>query len=360
MKPRVLVAALDWGLGHATRMVPVIQALVARGIHPVLASSGPALEFLRAEFPGLELRELPSYGVRYPVHGNLLMQVFAQSWKVLSAIRREHDQLEDWCKQEIFHLIISDHRYGCHNRFVRSVFIGHQLSIPVTGFWRLFRGAINLIHWRMIRRFDAVWVPDLPDRRLSGELSYAEINDLRFIGPLSRFTTSPAGHPQKYAIMAIVSGPDPQRSAFASLIEEQLVALDAPCLLLTGAPGSGSVARVRGKVEVLPHLDSTAFAAAMRSSGHVLSRSGYTSLMDYAAVGIRPWFVPTPGMPEQEYLARRLQASGIAPYQDQRKFSLKEFLEDPRVWKGFPAESHDGLLEQALRSEPALADYQVG
>ncbi|MFM9076036.1 MAG: glycosyltransferase [Bacteroidota bacterium] len=360
MKPRVLVAVLDWGLGHATRIVPLIRALMARGIRPVVASSGQALEFLRREFPKLEIRELPAYGVRYPIYGNLLLQVFAQSWQVLRAIRKEHDCLNDWCKQKSFDLIISDHRYGCHNKEVRSVFIGHQLSIPVTGFWRLFSGAINRIHWSMIRRFDVIWVPDHPDRRLSGALSCADLHPLKFIGPLSRFSPSAEDVHKKYAVMAIVSGPDPQRSAFAERAEEQLAALDAPCLLVTGEPGSGSGVRKRGNLEILPHLDSAAFAAALRSSGHVLSRSGYTSLMDYAALGIRPWLVPTPGMPEQEYLARRLQAEGIAPYQDQRNFSVKKFLDDPGTWSGFSAESQGGLLEQALRSEPALADYQVG
>lgn len=360
MTPRVLVAVLDWGLGHATRTVPVIRALIARGIRPVLASSGPALEFLRREFPELESRALPSYGVRYPVHGNLLLHVFAQSWRVLRAIRQEHNLLKAWCKKEKFDLIISDHRYGCHNKNVRSVFIGHQLSIPVTGFWRIFSTAINQIHWSMIRRFDAVWVPDYPDRRLSGALSCANLRNLQFIGPLSRFTSDTTDHKRKYAIMAIVSGPDPQRTAFAELAEEQLAALDSPCLLLTGEPGSAFGVRIRGKLEIMPHLDSAEFEAAIRSSGHVLSRSGYTSLMDYAALGIRPWLVPTPGMPEQEYLAWRLKAEGIAPCQEQRNLSVKKFLDDPRVWSGFPAEPRGGLLEHALRSEPALADYKVG
>ncbi len=359
MSRKVLVAVLDWGLGHATRIVPVIHSLMDRGIHPVLASSGQALEFLRREFPALEVRELPAYGVRYPLKGDLLLMVFAQTWQVLQGIRREHELVNRWCREEKFDLVISDHRYGCRCNKVRSVFIGHQLSIPVSGGWRIFRGIIDRIHWSMIRKFDAVWVPDHPDRRLSGDLSKGPFNKIVFIGPLSRFHGPRVTPSVRYMVMAIVSGPDPQRSAFATIVAAQLEALDAPCLLVTGEPGRATNVQVRGKLEIVPHLDSNPFADAICASRHVLSRSGYSSLMDYAVLGIRPWLVPTPGQPEQEYLARRLQSDGIAPYQDQDKFSVLRFMDRAEKWTGFPPEAPSGLLEAALDAEPGIGGCQV-
>jgi len=358
MSRKVLVGVLDWGLGHSTRIVPVIQALTSRGFQTVMASSGPALELLRMEFPNSDVRELPSYDIRYPRHGNLLLMVFSQALRVLRRIQQEKATVEAWCREEPFVMIISDHRFGCRSERIRSVFIGHQLSIPVTGFWRLFGWVINRIHWSLIGKFDAVWVPDYPDRRLSGDLSRAGLDNLKFIGPLSRLRI-PFNIPEKYyRVVAVISGPDPLRKHFVRKVAGELESLNAPCLLVTGEPGQ-EFKQVHGKLEIVPHLDAKQLADVMLSADHVLSRSGYTSLMDYATLGINPWLVPTPGQPEQEYLARRLSSMRIAPFQYEADFSLKRFMEEGTDWSGFRPETSGELLDAVLDGEAALNRFQV-
>ena len=284
--------------------------------------------------------------------------VFAQTWRVVRGIRRERKIVEAWCRRERFELIIADHRFGCRSSFVRSVFIGHQLSIPVSGWWKPFSGIINRIHWSMISGFDTIWVPDYPDRRLSGDLSRADLLKIEFIGPLSRFRRPLKFSSRRYCVVAVVSGPDPMRRHFVEQVAHQLEALDEPTLLITGEPGNQSGPVHREKLEILPHLDSDAFSEVLLSAGHVLSRSGYSSLMDYAVLGIKPWLVPTPGQPEQEYLASRLSNEHIAPFQQQHELSVNELLKDQRPWTGFSPETSGRLLDDVFDREPALKRFQ--
>lgn len=64
-KKTILVAPLHWGLGHATRCVPVIRELLKHNYDVLLGSDGAALELLRKEFPKLPFVELPSYEISY-------------------------------------------------------------------------------------------------------------------------------------------------------------------------------------------------------------------------------------------------------------------------------------------------------
>ena len=66
---RILVAPLNWGLGHATRCIPIIRALLEQGHQPLIASDGVALALLRKEFPSLPFFELSSYKVSYAEKG---------------------------------------------------------------------------------------------------------------------------------------------------------------------------------------------------------------------------------------------------------------------------------------------------
>ncbi len=47
---KILVAPLNWGLGHATRCIPIIEALENNGYVPIIASDGVALEMLKKNF----------------------------------------------------------------------------------------------------------------------------------------------------------------------------------------------------------------------------------------------------------------------------------------------------------------------
>lgn len=338
---KILFAVLDWGLGHASRSTPVIRALLSHGCTVVLASSGRAALWLRQEFTDLKLVELPDYGISY--RGGVLLAMARQTFSLFDAIAHEHRAFSAIALAERPDLIISDNRYGCYINGIPSVFIGHQLNftIPMIG-W-----IVTAIHKRMIRHFDELAVPDTPERALSGILSKVSGVKLRFIGPLSRFVR-PIGETagRKWHFVALVSGPDPDATRFFKRLLPMLRATGKPCLILAGNPDVESA--VDGKVVIRGKMASAEICQALLAADIVVSRSGYSSLMDYAALGVKAIIVPTPGQPEQEYLARRAASEGFAVAQREYELDLDTAIRELPVVHGFPFRRDDGWLQSAI------------
>lgn len=340
---KILFAVLDWGLGHASRSAPIIRALVAHGCEVVLISSGKAAEWLRQEFPGLRLAEIPGYGINY--HGGVIPAMARQFISFFLAIRREHVAFRTIAIAEQPDLIISDNRYGCYLSGTKSVYIGHQLNFTIPLIGRI----VTAIHKLMIRRFDEVAVPDTPDRALSGILSEVSGVRRRFIGTLSRFVRSDGETAARnWHIVAVVSGPEPDATRFFTRLLPMLRATGKPCLLVAGIPDVAST--VDGEVVIRCRMTSAEICQALISADAVVSRSGYSSLMDYAALGVKAIIVPTPGQPEQEYLARRAASEGFAVAQRESELDLVEALQHLPAVHGFPFQRDPGLLQSAISS----------
>ena len=130
MDKNILVAPLNWGLGHATRCIPIINALLENGFNPILASDGSALALLRKEFPQLTSLELPSYNIEYAKKGeNFKWKLIKNSPKTIGAILTEKAQIKKWVVEYDLQGIISDNRLGVYSKKVPSVFITHQLIV---------------------------------------------------------------------------------------------------------------------------------------------------------------------------------------------------------------------------------------
>src|SRR5882724_5962238 len=165
---KVLVAPLDWGLGHATRCIPVINEFIKQGCEVQIASSGSALVLLKKEFPSTKFHELVPYQAEYTASLPFAFKILLQLPKFLREIKREHQQIETIIESEKIDLIISDNRYGCWSEQVPSVLIIHQTTLRVS----MFKSFINYFHQVAIRRFSHCWVPDFEsDESLTGELS---------------------------------------------------------------------------------------------------------------------------------------------------------------------------------------------
>ncbi len=326
----ILVAALDWGLGHATRCIPVIRLLRDRGAAVSLASSGDAGLLLREEFPDLPYFELPAYKPYYG-HGHWMMLTMALQLRGFHrSIRAEKRAVDELMKVHHFDVIVSDNRYGCWSANAASVMITHQLRIPFTFPWNWATPISTRLLRRLVRPFDHLWIPDMPDGILTRQF-LSDNSSVRYIGWLSRFQTAEA--PIKYEVLAMVSGPEPSRTEFAQLLQEQLAESGKKCLLVLGQPGKPFHERV-GSVTITNHLPSGLLESAIRSSAVVVARSGYSTIMDLIALGKRAIFVPTPGQPEQLHLARVLQRQQIACAEVQEKFDLKKLLEIEKRYSG--------------------------
>ena len=352
MTKRILIAPLDWGLGHATRCIPIIQSLVQQGHTVYIASSGLALPLLQEEFPQLTFFTLPSYKARYGRRIPFMLKVFWQVPYFLRVIRQEHKQIEKLVRTYGIDLVIADNRYGCYSQQAKSIFITHQLNLQMPSALHGMQGLINMVNHYLIRRFDACWVPDFPDHRLSGILSQARNLPVSFMGVLSRFVKPNIKKEPDFDLLVLLSGPEPQRTLLEEIVLNQLRSYQGRVMLVRGLPGQHEMpTSLPTGVKVLNHAKAQQLQSMIESSACVLARSGYTTVMDLYVLEKRAIFIPTPGQTEQEYLAQQLMQQGIAFSMPQKVFNLQEALTQSRHYSGFQQAAVGKLyLEDLLQS----------
>lgn len=348
---KILVAVLDWGLGHATRSIQLIRVLKECGHEVHIASSGPALDLLKLEFPHHQFFELPEYRPSYDGGKYLLIpSLIFRIPRFLKIINSEKKVIDSLVSEKNFDVIFSDNRYGCYSPKVESIFIGHQLTIPLNGLFRPLRNLISRIQSFWLKKFDQVWVPDDTSRFFSGLMGKVSGLNPIYIGPLSRFNRDTTTIEKKYFVTAIVSGPEPSRSIFSDRLEKILVRLDKPCCLITGQPERGAVSLTVNKLSIRPHLTSAELQQLIDQSTFIISRSGYSSIMDYAITGSRVVLVPTPGQPEQEYLARRFNDNNLAVTINQDKLTIETLSVGLKGTRPLDYNYDSNLLLSAIRS----------
>lgn len=281
------VAALNWGLGHATRCVPVINRLLDDGQNVVIGSDGIALDYLRNYFPQLKTIQLPALNIRYSAGKSQTATLMLQLPEIFKWIRQDRKALQQILQHEHFDLIISDNRFGL--AAPRAVYITHQLHIRLPQPFRWLEPIAEMWHRKIIEQYTECWIPDYEDYPgLAGELSHPHRlpHNSRYIGPLSRFQPPLTRPDTDNSILAIISGPEPQRSIFEQEIKEHYDKV----IIANGQP---------------PFITDMELTEYMLKARQVVSRSGYSSIMDYDILGIldKAVMIPTPGQPEQEYLA---------------------------------------------------------
>lgn len=345
---RVLVAPLDWGLGHATRCIPIIRVLLESRCEVILGGSGSSLALLRTEFPELKAEELPGYKPTYPASGSMMIKLALQAPRFLRTVLNENSATEKLVRKHNINLVISDNRYGCYSGKVPSVFITHQLNLIAPPGWGWLATFANYVTHIFMKRFSECWVPDFPESLLSGKLSRTRNQLIKFIGPLSRLHASPQTN--AYDLLAIISGPEPQRTLFEQLAILEIMKSGKKALVVRGVMGTERK-MIADRIEVADHLSSEKLSEVMAASKMVLSRSGYSTIMDLARLGKKAIFVPTPGQTEQEYLAHRFKELQVAYFMEQKSFSLAYALNESEKYSGFKNYfSDDDRLKQAFAS----------
>ncbi len=291
---RVLVAPLNWGLGHATRCIPIIRDLVLNGKEVYIASDGEALVLLQKEFPDLPSIVLPSYDIYY--NGtSMLLDMLKSGPRILKAIKAENNKTREICKQYRIDAIISDHRYGVRNKKIPSIIVAHQLYIPYPT--EAIARVISRVNKNLIRKFNSCWIPDYPPpSSLAGKISNTEgLHDFHYLGPLSRLEKQD-NVPVNLFVAAILSGPEPARSK----LERKLIPIVRAHngLLVKGKPDLDQGT----ESDIIPFLGSEKLNKLILSTEWVICRSGYTSIMDLMKLDKKAILIPTPGQPEQLYL----------------------------------------------------------
>jgi uncharacterized protein (TIGR00661 family) len=347
---RILITPLDWGLGHATRCIPLIRDLIKRNCSVFIAGNGDSLTLLKDEFPQLASFTLPGYEPVYPSDGNMTIKIISQIPKFIRTIKNEHRQVESIIQANDIDLIISDNRYGCWSARVPSIFVTHQLNILMPKGLQWMSATLNFFNRELIKKFALCWIPDYPDKGkcLSGQLSdYNEdsLHNVAHIGPLSRFGTAQVST-GKYDVVCIFSGPEPQRTIFERKVMSQLESMSLRYFVARGTFSADHSTQEHKH----PFVNSEVLQSVISQSSLVIARSGYSTIMDLAALGKKGIVVPTPGQTEQEYLAQRWSKRGVLYSMPQKSFNLELALKESSGYTGFADDCNHSakLLERQL------------
>lgn len=338
------MAPLNWGLGHATRCIPIIRELQRQGATVVIASDGGALAVLQQVFPDLTAVELPGYNIMYS--GQFMAwNMVRQLPKIVRAIWMEHRAIKNLVASHNINGIISDNRFGCFSAGKHCVFLTHQVNIQAP-LWGI-KGLVNIINHLFIKQFTACWIPDkLGTPNLSGALSHPVKAVLRkkikYIGALSQLQ-QPNATNQRYDAIAVLSGPEPQRTRFEKALLEQAVHLDGRLLIVRGKLEEQGDAPVftQKNIEIIPSLTGELLQQAILESGVFIGRSGYSTIMDLAQMRKPALLIPTPGQTEQEYLAAKFLRENVFFTQKQGELNLEEGIVEAKKRSGLQGDFFD-------------------
>ena len=295
---------------------------------------------------------LPGYEIEYAASGwGLAVKIVAQIPKLLAAVKEEHAWLQKVVAEQKIDAVISDNRYGLYHQEVPSVFVTHQLCIKAP--LKFAEDLLQEAAYQYINRFAECWVPDAAgESNLAGDLSHPANRPsipVYYLGPLSRFEKTETKK-EGEDLLVLLSGPEPQRTLLEEMFVQDLKEYTKPVVFVRGLPGEEERLAVNANVTVYNHLPAAALEQKIREAGLVISRCGYSTVMDLAALQKRSILVPTPGQTEQEYLARHLQQKNFAFCVEQKKFRLKNALELAEAFPYRPYLNPESNLHAVVKS----------
>ena len=331
---KILLAPLDWGLGHTTRCISIIKLLLDKGNSVTVACNNRQKAILFKEFSEIDFLFLEGYNVSYSNHKFFLpFKLIGQLPKINNRIYQEHKWLDKIIKERNFEVVISDNRYGFYSKLVPSIFITHQLTIKAPFEWLEY--LLQKINYSYINRFTQCWVPDYAGiKNIAGLLSHPKklpAIPVHYIGPLARFKRNVQPLKDfKYAYCIILSGPEPQRTILENIIISQIHLISSNCLLIRGIPDDESdiIKNDSPFVTILNHLKGTDLHDAILNSEYIITRSGYTSVMELMSLQKKTILIPTPGQTEQEYIGEKLMNQKWALCIKQNDFNLGDDTKD--------------------------------
>lgn len=316
-------------MGHATRCIPIIRHLLDKGCEVVLISSGRSLLLLQAEFPNLKTYNVPAYNIEYQRKGNFLIKIVLQLQKVFRGIGNEQKETTKIAEIEKPDLIISDNRYGVYSHNVKSVIISHQMQVKIPS-TRILEPVVQQWLYNRHKKFDSVWIPDVKDEpNISGDLGHTgKLHpDTKYLGVLTRFENNKEIITNNKLVLVILSGPEPQRSILEEIILQQAAELPFQFIVVQGKSEKKETKHIQDNIQLITYCTTDELNHLILQSEIIISRGGYSTLMDLALFGKKCIFIPTPGQTEQEYLVQTLAEKKLVVKADQQSMRLKTIIE---------------------------------
>jgi hypothetical protein len=356
MPANILICPLEWGLGHAARMIPLAQRLQEMNNKIFIGSGEKHLALFSKEMSGITCIRFPGFRPRYSRYLPQYLVMLLQTPRLLYHIISEHIRLKKLIKEYAIDIVISDNRFGLWNRKINTVYVTHMPLIPLPKSLKFLEFTGILLHRYIIKKYTYCYIPDLPGEvNLSGRLSHSVklTGNVRFIGIISRFISSdPTGETDKKDIphnTVILSGPEPQRL----MLKQKLIGLlkenETATVILEGNPGKLADPIKTGNIICISHLPASQMKKMVTGSESVISRSGYTTIMDLVSMNCSALLIPTPGQTEQEYLAEYLSGKGW--FETIRQDSINDVTKLPSTnpeWPSSLVEESKLLLNKAL------------
>jgi len=318
---KILVAPMDWGLGHVSRTIPIIKTLLSRGHEIITCGNNDAKAIYEEEFQNLAHLDFKGYSPKYSKSNNQGLAMIKQSPKFFKLIKEEEEFANKIAKELKLDFIISDNRFGFRSKFTTNIFICHQINIQGPPFLKQMMHVINNGY---VKKFTQCWIPDIDkEGKLAGKLSKSKLKNCHYIGSLSRFETACKKNSNwKYKYVGILSGPEPQRSILEKKIISEFKKLKKKCAIIQGTPNKKNIKMEN--IDVFPHLKTTDFLSIIENSETIICRSGYSSIMDLSILQKQAILIPTPGQTEQNYLAKYHKKISNIGYMTQKDITLKE------------------------------------
>jgi len=323
-------------LGHAARCIPIIRYLISEGHKVSVAADEEALELLKNTFESqIDAYSFPQTKIKYGKRKfSTQLRLIKDAFSYFNYYKKEKNNcLSLLNKIGNVDLIISDNRYACYSNTIPSIIISHQIRLKLPALLQVFSFIPNHFILKRIKRFNELWIPDIEDEKtnLSGKLSHPKPQkiNVKYIGILSRFAKTTSQIKEKQ-ITVILSGPEPQKSIFEEHILSELKNLSQYSIILIG----GKKVWEKKNIKSIKLKNSMEIESYLTEAETVISRAGYTSIMDYIKTQKRAIMIPTPGQTEQEYLAKHLTGFPQFVFQKQNKINIKLGLEKLEKGKG--------------------------
>ena len=333
---KVLIAPLDWGLGHATRCIPIIKQLLQQQCIVTIAATGIIRDTLMAEFPLLTYTAIPNYNIKYGYTSlATTIKYLTQLPKIKRTIQEEHLWLQQQQQLHNYEIIISDNRFGLYHPTATTIFITHQLQ-PLSPLGKLGNMLLQAINYYYINKYNQCWVYDsAAPQALAGKLSNPTKLPkvpISYLGNSTRLQLLPNAN-LVYKAAIILSGPEPQRTILERIILTQLSS-SAPAeqypkkiILVRGLPSTSQpITNYNPNITIINYANSLQLNTIIASSQYIICRSGYTSVMDYLLLHKQCIFIPTPAQSEQQYLATYCAKKQWAICYKQDNFNLTAAL----------------------------------
>jgi uncharacterized protein (TIGR00661 family) len=326
----VIYAVCSWGLGHATRSLPVIRKLIDENNNITIISNGRSLDLLKKELGNaIDYIDIPDYPMLLSENSRQFMAKSVIYWPVfIRKMQSGLSKVTKMLKNMNCDVIVSDGRYDVYSKKIPSFFISHQIRIMNPLRIRMFETGSEIFNMFFFKRFVGVIVPDYKDDNLSGDLSHnlrkIDENKIHYIGVLSDFKKKKTKKDIDYLIS--ITGPEPQRSFLQEKLLSQINNLNGNIVITLGKTEIKDK-HINDNITTYSFLKKQEREDLLNRAKLIISRTGYSTILDLAVIGAKALMTPTPGQVEQVYLSEYHNKKGTFFSVDQEKINLTKDVE---------------------------------